>query len=251
MACDNVRTREGQRVLFYPVAQSCTMTQAEYEALTGVWIEVENVGQVPAQGMEVNYPTFNKVGNGLSEKTFGARTAASGSLMYATSPNAFGQQALRDLVKKNKYPLAIVFNDAPSGKTNTVLYNRAFFGYPAMDDAGLEDFEQETVAAELTDYQVRAKPVTAVALSNSSVPVISGTASVGETLTATAGAWLGSGPISATYQWQSEGVDIEGETGSTYVVGSGESGNDITVVVTATGNTGDQVSAVSTATTIS
>lgn len=44
--------------------------------------------------------------------------------------------------------------------------------------------------------------------------VISGTPSVGETLTKTAGAW--SGADSVEQNWQRDGVDIVGATGDTY-----------------------------------
>jgi len=54
------------------------------------------------------------------------------------------------------------------------------------------------------------------------VPVVSGTASVGQTLTTTNGTWTGTGSITYTYQWQQvsggTGYDIYQATSSTYVV---------------------------------
>ncbi|MFM9225977.1 MAG: hypothetical protein ACKOQ1_05030, partial [Actinomycetota bacterium] len=59
---------------------------------------------------------------------------------------------------------------------------------------------------------------------NSSVPTISGTARVGETLTAATGVW--SGAMSTSFKWQvstnggTTWTDIVGALGSTYVVGT-------------------------------
>lgn len=48
-------------------------------------------------------------------------------------------------------------------------------------------------------------------------PVASGTVEIGQTLSTTNGSWTNS-PTSYTYQWQRDGVDISGETSSTYTV---------------------------------
>lgn len=79
---------------------------------------------------------------------------------------------------------------------------------------------------------------------NTSVPVISGTAQDGQTLTASTGSWSGTPPISYAYQWElcnSSGGDcsgISGATGSTYVLGHGDVGSTLRVVVTATNSLG-------------
>jgi hypothetical protein len=76
------------------------------------------------------------------------------------------------------------------------------------------------------------------------LPVITGTPMEGETLTASTGTWTGTEPITYTYQWQicdADGtgcVDISGETGSTYLLTSGDVGHTIVVVVTATNEAG-------------
>jgi len=56
---------------------------------------------------------------------------------------------------------------------------------------------------------------------NSSVPTISGTAQVGQTLTATTGTWTHN-PTSFTYQWKRAGTAIGGATGLTYVPVTGD-----------------------------
>ena len=77
--------------------------------------------------------------------------------------------------------------------------------------------------------------------SNVSLPVVSGVAEVGETLSASQGSWTGTAPISYAYQWQQcDGVcsDITGAASSTYVVASGDIESSLLVVVTASNGVG-------------
>ncbi|QTK78319.1 hypothetical protein AT6N2_C0412 [Agrobacterium tumefaciens] len=67
-------------------------------------------------------------------------------------------------------------------------------------------------------------------------PAITGTAQVGQTLTATTGTWSGS-PTYAR-QWFAAGVAISGATAATYVPVVGDVGKAITVRVTATNDKG-------------
>ncbi|HEX8053437.1 MAG TPA: hypothetical protein VF517_10630 [Thermoleophilaceae bacterium] len=79
----------------------------------------------------------------------------------------------------------------------------------------------------------------ASAPANTAAPTVSGTARDGQTLTAGNGTWSGTTPMTFSYQWRrcdSAGaacVDIDGATGSTYVVGAGDVGKTIRVQVTA------------------
>lgn len=65
-------------------------------------------------------------------------------------------------------------------------------------------------------------------------PVLSGMATVGETLTAAPGLWLygGSAPGAPTYQWERDGVVISGASGVTYTLGAADEGTNIAVVET-------------------
>lgn len=76
---------------------------------------------------------------------------------------------------------------------------------------------------------------------NTVAPSISGTAQVGQTLTASDGTWTGAPTPVLTRQWLADDVAIEGETGTTYVPVVGDIGAVITVTVTAT-NAADAVS---------
>lgn len=81
---------------------------------------------------------------------------------------------------------------------------------------------------------------------NAILPAITGTPTVGETLTASVGAWAGF-PSSYAYQWYADAVEIVGATSSTYVLTEAELAADITVGVVATNATGDSDEAVSAA----
>ncbi len=86
--------------------------------------------------------------------------------------------------------------------------------------------------------------VVALAPSNTALPVISGTAQDGQTLSATTGEWAGTPPLSYTYQWQSCNAageacaNVSGATGSTYTLGAGDVGTTLRVSVTASNSAG-------------
>jgi hypothetical protein len=76
--------------------------------------------------------------------------------------------------------------------------------------------------------------------SNTAPPVISGTAQVGQTLSASTGAWTNA-PTAFAYQWLlcnaagANCADIAGATASTYAPGTGDVGDALVVSVTASG----------------
>lgn len=79
---------------------------------------------------------------------------------------------------------------------------------------------------------------------NTAAPSISGTARDGQTFSANSGTWSGYPLPSYSYQWQScnqaglECNNIEGATGQTYTLGSGDLETTLLVVVTATNSAG-------------
>ncbi|GAA4708715.1 hypothetical protein [Nocardioides conyzicola] len=78
---------------------------------------------------------------------------------------------------------------------------------------------------------------------SSTAPSISGSATVGATVTCNPGAWYGAGgPAAGTiryaYGWQRGGTTIAGATSSTYVVTATDAGTSLTCVVTATNSFG-------------
>ncbi len=81
------------------------------------------------------------------------------------------------------------------------------------------------------------KHASASAPTNSVAPAVTGTATVGQTLSTTDGTWTGT-PTSYTYQWQRAGVNISSATASTYVLIGSDYASAIRCVVTATNATG-------------
>lgn len=86
--------------------------------------------------------------------------------------------------------------------------------------------------------------------SNTSPPIVSGTAQQGHTLTASSGSWSGSTPIAFSYSWRrcdtggASCSTISGATNQTYVLGSADVGHTLRVNVTAQ-NSGGSASALS------
>ncbi|HLM87302.1 MAG TPA: hypothetical protein VK272_14065 [Solirubrobacteraceae bacterium] len=76
-------------------------------------------------------------------------------------------------------------------------------------------------------------------LKNTWAPSMSGTAKVGQTLTANPGSWVGLATLSYAYQWQrcnregGECANVSGATASTYVLASADAGKSDRVLVTA------------------
>jgi hypothetical protein len=84
-------------------------------------------------------------------------------------------------------------------------------------------------------------PVAAAPPANISAPTVSGSPTVGQTLTANPGSWSGTQPIGYAYQWQDCAVTcqpIMGATSSTYKVQSTDVNNKITVTVKASNSGG-------------
>jgi hypothetical protein len=84
----------------------------------------------------------------------------------------------------------------------------------------------------------------AVAPSNTSLPAISGTLAVGQTLMCLQGSWSGNPAPTFSYQWQRDTAGITGATSSTYTVQTADQGHTLTCTVMASNSAG-QASATS------
>ena len=73
---------------------------------------------------------------------------------------------------------------------------------------------------------------------NATLPTISGSTVLGMVLTVTPGSWVGTPPITLTYQWLRNGVPITGATGTTYTLVSADLGDLISVDETGTNTAG-------------
>jgi len=85
--------------------------------------------------------------------------------------------------------------------------------------------------------------------SNSILPIVTGTASVGSTLTGTQGTWSGATSFAYQWIWADTGANISGATSSTYVPQATDEGHTLAIKVTATNSTGS-ASATSVATSV-
>ncbi len=100
------------------------------------------------------------------------------------------------------------------------------------------------VFAAVSGQALAANARTAAGPTNSSLPTISGSASTGQTLTASSGSWAGAMPISYAYQWQrcngsgSGCGAIGGATNQNYVAAKSDTGRTIRVQVTASNSDG-------------
>lgn len=97
----------------------------------------------------------------------------------------------------------------------------------------IDDKMSSSITLDTTGALSRAAAAAPV---NSVLPAISGLLTEGATLTAYPGLWSG-GPT-FTYVWKNAGVAINGATSATYDIQAGDSGDDITVTVTATNSEG-------------
>ena len=73
---------------------------------------------------------------------------------------------------------------------------------------------------------------------NTVAPAVTGTATVGQTLSSTTGTWTGVPTPTFSYQWQRVTTNIGGATSSTYTLVAADAGNTIRCVVTATNSVG-------------
>ncbi|MWV58922.1 hypothetical protein [Rathayibacter sp. VKM Ac-2754] len=91
--------------------------------------------------------------------------------------------------------------------------------------------------------------VTSTAVITGPTPTITGTATVGQKLTAVPGTWTPA-PVTLAYQWKRGGVAISGATASTYTLATADAGAAITVSVTGTKTGYTAVTKTSAATTV-
>ena len=126
-------------------------------------------------------------------------------------------------------------SDADEGKTISVTVS-------FTDDRG----NAEALTSAATDA-VAPKPNTPA----TGLPTISGTAQVGETLTAdTSGIADADGldNVSFSYQWRADGADIQDATGSAYTLVDADAGKAVSVTVSFTDDRGNNESLTSAAT---
>jgi sugar lactone lactonase YvrE len=155
-------------------------------------------------------------------------TAATGT--WIPTPDSFSYQWLRDGV-------AI---DGATQSTYAVTIEDVNHALSVAVTASKADFATAT-ATSMASATVPVPSLTAT------IPAISGTSTVGSTLTAVTGTWTPT-PDSFTYQWLRDGTPVSGATSSTYKLTSADAGHALSVTVT--GVKADYTSASATSATV-
>jgi hypothetical protein len=105
-------------------------------------------------------------------------------------------------------------------------------------DEGIDDVLYRVVVDSYSsgtfNYRLTAASADVIAPVNSVAPALSGTEVEGNTLTCSDGTWTGLSPITYTYQWFRDDVEIEGETANTYELVLADVGTVVHCEVTAT-----------------
>jgi hypothetical protein len=117
------------------------------------------------------------------------------------------------------------------GSTTSGAYNQVINGH----DYYLQQEWSNASSSCVQTYGVAASPPV-----NSGLPVVSGSAQQGQTLSASAGVWSGTAPLSYAYQWQrcaASCVNV-GSNSSSYALTSADVGSSMQVVVTASNSAG-------------
>ena len=158
----------------------------------------------------------------------------------------------RDLGRVRRAASMLVGLGSVSTTGSTGLRLHLSGGQPSADNyVQVAAFEDSRPEPQLVVSYSTAAPV---APSNTGLPVVSGTAEVGLTVSASSGSWSGTAPISYAYQWRrcdSAGgacVDV-GANASSYLLTGADVGSRMRVVVTASNGAGSS-SATSAATAV-
>ena len=159
----------------------------------------------------------------------GQTLTADAGTWAGTAPIAFGYQWLRCGV------LDTGCEEIPGATSATYTLG-------ALDLAGklAVVVTASNVRGSATATSAETSPILALLPANTLPPGISGTLRDGQLLSVTTGSWSGSEPIGYGYQWELCGPlgeaceEIEGATGASFKLSSGDVGKTLDVVVTAT-----------------
>ena len=215
-------TKTGYTTASKDSAPTAAVTPAATGSISGLVVETDST---PASGIDICL--FHQEGD-ISTRNFQdvGEPAANGTYSFTQVP-------------AGRYVLLFITSGSllcNSGQLQTAPYwpqwyrwgNAAVDATPVLLTAAAPDVSLQTV------YMTAGNGGTDAELFAYAKPTISGTAAVGQTLTAAAGSWFPA-PTTVTRQWNADGVAIPGATGGTFVVTTAQQGKKITVTETASG----------------
>ena len=136
-----------------PLAQDSDLDQAGYEGL--FWTQVKSVGSHGEVGSSTNILTYDTWDTSVIQKAKGMTDAGSPEIELARLVSDNGQIALRTAAKSNSnFAFKIVRNDAPSGGTPTIIYNRGLVTGPRRPMGRNEDFDLEIFTLALQQEEI-------------------------------------------------------------------------------------------------
>lgn len=239
-ASANANANAASKMYVCATAQNVNLVQTDYEALT--WVEIKSIGSRGETGKKTNIIMYNTWDTSVVQKAKGITDAGSPELEVARIPTDPGQIILRSagaVGNNNNYAFKEVRADGIGANVGTVKYNRGLVGGPTSPGGRNEDFDLEVYTLGLQQEEIVVNPLAGgVAPTMTVVPAITGTATVGQTLTSDNGTFTGDATITYAYQWFAGGVAISGATASTFVLTSTQTGKKISVRVTGTNLSG-------------
>lgn len=219
-------TNAASKIYVCSIPQNTNLTEADYESLQ--WVLVKGVGNLGETGKSTNVLTYNTWDTEVADKAKGITDAGSPTLEVARDPFDEGQNILREAGKvgnNNKYAFKIQRADGEIGGLGTTQYNRGIVAGPTRPNGQNEDFDLEIFTLGFVQEEIVVEPRkggNAPVLTSS--PVISGDASVGETLICSTGTFTGDATIEYTYQWFANGVLVPNATNASYELESKDAG---------------------------
>ena len=227
-----------------PVNKTIWSTQG---AFTGWWLNTDSTGEVRLFVGDGSGWRFDDSGPVLSAgSTYhlaatydgtNARLYVNGALV-STGPNVTMAPAAASVMRFG------AFSTGPGQYWPGVLDEASFFPFALSSSQVQAHYSASVTGSQATSAATGV--VTSAAPVNTSVPVVSGVAQVGQTLSASTGSWSGTSPISYAYRWQrcSPGcVDISGATASSYAAVAADVGATLRAVVTASNSAGSSEAA--------
>lgn len=199
-------------------------------ASSDTYTEIGSLNALPEVGDEYDDVPFENLGTATYEHNTGAVNHASIVVGIGRDLTDAGQVAVRAANGVNSY-----YNWKVTYPDGTKDYFKAKV-------QGFKTAPGGMTGNLMASIKLQPKPGSGslhnagAAPANSVLPAISGLLTTGATLTAYPGVWTQ--PATFTYQWKNAGVAISGETAATYTIAAGDSGDSLTVTVTATNPAG-------------